>query len=305
MTARPLASPLESASALLPVAAVVGSVIALCVGTSFAKHLFGAVGAEGVTALRVTIAAIMLSAIWRPWQGRLSLKDASRVALFGVTLGVMNLCFYMAIRSIPLGLAIAIEFTGPLAVALASSRRGLDLLWIALAAPGLGLLLPLGHGVSALDPAGVGFALAAAVCWALYIVQGSRLGHLHGGRAIALAMTAAAAVTLPIGVAAAGAALVDPNVLLIALGVAALSSALPYSLEIYALPRLPRQTFGVLLSLEPAVGSLAGLAILGERLAATEWAAIGAIVLASAGAAATARRSRTTHPESEPEAASS
>lgn len=301
--ARGAGSPATTLSTLLPIAALLGSVLALCVGTSFAKQLFPAVGAEGVTALRVTIAALLLSAVWRPWRARLSLRDFGAVALFGVVLGVMNLLFYMSLRTIPLGLAIAIEFTGPLTVALLSSRRALDLVWVALAALGLGLLAPIGHGAAALDPTGVAFALGAAVCWALYIVLGGRLGRLHGGRTIALAMTAAALATLPFGVAAAGAALVDPNILAVALGVAVLSSAIPYSLEIYALPRIPKQTFGVLLSLEPAVGSFAGLAILGERLSATEWLAIAAIVCASAGAAANARRARPAHPESETEAA--
>ncbi len=273
------------------VAAVIGSIVSLCVGTSFAKTLFESIGAQGVTGMRITIAAILLCAVWRPWRSSWTAADLRALALFGAILGAMNLMFYMALRTVPLGVTIAIEFSGPLAVALASSRRLVDIAWIALAVVGLGLLLPLGHGAVALDPTGVSFALGAAVCWALYIVLGSRMGHMHGGRAIALSMLFAALVALPFGVAEAGWKLVDPTLLGFGVVVAVLSSAIPYSLEIYALPRIPRQSFGVLLSLEPAVGSLAGLAILGERLSLVEWIAIVAIVTASVGAALGAARS--------------
>jgi inner membrane transporter RhtA len=274
----------------LAVAALVGSILSLCVGTSFAKSLFAEIGAAGVTTLRVTIAAVILCAIWRPWRGPLSAKDLGSVALFGAVLGIMNLLFYLALRTIPLGITIAIEFSGPLAVAVATSRRALDLLWIALAVLGLGLLLPFGHGASALDPVGVACALGAAVCWAGYILLGKRLGHIHGGRAIALAMSFAALVTLPFGAVGASQALGDVSLLAAAVGVAILSSAIPYSLEIFSLKHLPSGTFGVMLCLEPAVGSLSGLVILGERFSLIEWIAIGAIVMACGGAAAGAAR---------------
>ncbi|MFC3690655.1 EamA family transporter [Chenggangzhangella methanolivorans] len=280
----------------LAVAALVGSIVALCVGTSFAKGLFAEVGAAGVTTLRVTISALILCALWRPWRARFSAKDLRSVALFGAVLGTMNLLFYLALRTVPLGITIAIEFSGPLAVAVAGSRRALDLVWVGLAVLGLGLLLPLGHGTSALDPVGVACALGAAACWAAYIILGKRVGHLHGGRTIALAMCAAALVTLPFGAPGAAKAAFDPTLLAMAAGVAVLSSAIPYSLEIFSLKHLPSQTFGVLLCLEPAVGSLAGLAILGERLALLEWIAIGAIVMACGGAAASAARRRPVPP---------
>lgn len=285
---------------LTAVAAVVGSIVSLCVGTSFAKSLFATVGAQGVTAMRITIAAILLCAVWRPWRARWTAADLRAVALFGVILGSMNLMFYMALRTVPLGVTVAIEFSGPLAVALASSRRPVDVVWIAFAVIGLGLLLPVGHGAVALDPTGVCFALGAGFCWALYIVLGSRLGHMHGGRAIALSMLFAALVALPFGVSEAGWRLLDPTILGFGTVVAILSSAIPYSLEIYALPRIPRQSFGVLLSLEPAVGSLAGLAILGERLSLVEWVAIGAIVTASVGAALGAARIEKFEPTAPP-----
>lgn len=296
MTTSPLsAAPAGAPRDLVPtlaIAALVGSILSLCVGTSIAKGLFPALGAEGVTALRVTLAALMLSAIFRPWRQKLTRADLARVLLFGVVLGAMNLLFYKALETVPLGVTIAIEFVGPLGVALASSRRALDLVWIALAAVGLGLLLPLTGGGASIDPTGVAYALAAGGCWAAYIVLGSRLGHLHGGRTVALAMTIAAAIALPFGLATAGTALFDPRLLMVAMVVAALSSALPYWLEIFSLKHIPKQSFGVLLSLEPAVGSLSALVILGERPSAVEWLAIGAIVAASAGAALGARKGK-------------
>jgi inner membrane transporter RhtA len=266
--------------------------VSLSVGTSFAKHLFATVGAEGTTALRVGLAALILVAVWRPWHLRPSRADAGALLLYGGVLGAMNLLFYLSLRTIPLGLAIAIEFSGPLTLALAHSRRPIDFVWIACAVLGLGLLLPLGGLSGGLDPVGVACALGAALCWALYIVFGQRVGHLHGGRSVAIGMSVAALVVLPFGIASAGAALLDPATLAFGLAIAALSSALPYSLEMVALKRLTKQSFGVLLSLEPAIGSLAGLAILGERLSGTEWFAIGCIVVASVGNTVSAQRRR-------------
>lgn len=280
------------AAALVGMGALFGSIVALCVGTSFAKQLFPVVGAEGATALRVAFSAIALCAIWRPWRAKLSRKDLGAVALYGVTIGTMNLLFYKSLETIPLGLAIAIEFSGPLAVALASSRRVVDLLWVALAALGLGLLLPVADVSSNLDPLGVAYAIGAALCWMGYIVFGQRVGHLHGGRTVALGMTFAALVATPAGVMTAGAAMLDPAILAFGAVVALVSSALPYSLEMVALKRLPRHAFGVFLSLEPAVGALAGLTLLGERLSVIEWLAITLVVAASAGVAISTHRAR-------------
>jgi inner membrane transporter RhtA len=262
----------------------------LCLGTSFAKTLFPAVGAQGTTAYRITVGALILLAIWRPWRFPLTRSQARTVVLYGTTLACLNLCFYMALRTLPLGVAIAIEFTGPLTLALVLSRRVLDFIWIALAAAGLLLLMPSGVSAHQLDPTGLAYAAAAGVFWALYIIFGQRAGSLHGGQATALGMTVAALITLPIGVAHAGTALFDPSLILAGLVVGVLSSALPYSLEMVALKGLTKKTFGVLLSLEPAMGAVAGVIVLGEHLAVPQWLAIGAIVAASAGCAATARR---------------
>ncbi|MGU3359411.1 EamA family transporter [Methylobacterium sp. M6A4_1b] len=288
----PSAVPAGLAATLLPVAALLGSIVSLSVGTSFAKHLFPVLGAEGTTTLRVGLSALMLVAIWRPWRLRPSAADRRSLLLYGAVLGAMNLLFYLSLRAIPLGLAIAIEFSGPLTLALAMSRRAIDFAWIACAVLGLSLLLPLGGISTGLDPIGVGCALGAALCWALYIVFGQRVGHLHGGRAVAVGMSVAALVVMPFGIAKAGALLLEPAMLGFGLAVAALSSALPYTLEMVALKRMSKQSFGVLLSLEPAVGSLAGLAILGERLSPTEWLAIALIVVASLGNTVSGHRGR-------------
>lgn len=268
---------------ILPYAALFGSIVTLCVGTSFAKSLFPAVGAPGTTAYRVTFAALILLLIWRPWRHPIGRADLRKVAAYGAAVGVMNLSFYMALRTIPLGLAIAIEFMGPLLLAVAHSRKLIHFVWIGLAVLGLGLLLPIGDRATHLDPVGVGFACVAAVMWALYIILGKRIGHLHAGRSVALGMTTAALIVAPIGVAAAGAKLFHLNYVAMGLAAAVLSSAIPYSLEMIALRGIPKRSFGVMLSAEPAVGALAGLAILGERLALTQWLAIGAIVAASVG----------------------
>lgn len=270
--------------ALLPYAALFGGMVTLAGGTSFAKSLFPAVGAQGTSAYRVGFAALLLLVLWRPWRFRLERRDILGIVFYGAATGVMNLSFYMALRTIPLGVALAIEFMGPLTLSLLHARKPSHFLCIGLAAFGLMLLLPLKLGGPALDPAGVAFALAAAVCWALYIVAGKRLGHLHGGRSVALGMSVAALIVVPFGVAGAGAALLDPRLMLLGLVVAVCSSAVPYSLEMIALKRIPKRTFGVMLSVEPAIGALAGLFVLAEHLSLQQWAAIGCIVAASAGA---------------------
>ena len=275
----------------VPFLAVLGSVTALGVGTSWAKQaLFPVVGAQGTTAVRVGLSALLMLMLWRPWRWRLSRADAQAVVLYGAALGAMNLMFYLSLQTLPFGLAVAIEFAGPLAVAIWSSRRAVDFIWVALAIVGLALLLPLGLSGSTLDPLGVLYAVGAAVFWALYIVFGKRAGHLHAGQSVSLGLLVAALVVVPVGVAHAGAALLSPSVLLVGVAVAAISSALPISLEMMALKRLPKEAFGIMISMEPAVAALLALALLGERLDTVQWLAIGCIVAASMGSAATARR---------------
>ena len=272
-------------TALIPYAALLGAMASLCVGTSLAKSLFPLVGAEGTSAYRVGFSALVLGLIWRPWRMPMSRRDLTAVATYGAVMGAMNLCFYMALRTIPMGLAIAIEFSGPLSLAMVHARRPSHFACIGLAVAGLSLLLPFGDVSLALDPVGVGFAAAAAVFWALYIVAGQRTGHLHGGRSVALGMATAALVVAPFGLVAAGARLLNPAALGLGLAVALISSALPYSLEMVALRGISKRSFGVLLSLEPAVGALAGLLLLGEHLVGRQWLAIALVIAASIGTA--------------------
>ena len=274
---------------LIPYLALFAGMLTLAGGTSFAKTLFPLIGAEGTSAYRVGISAVLLVAVFRPWRFRLTRADLGAVALYGVVLGAMNLSFYMSLRTIPLGLAIAIEFMGPLTLALIHSRRPVHFVCIGFAVLGLGLLLPLKSGAGSLDPAGMGLAAFAGLCWALYIVFGKRLSHLHAGQSVALGMSVAAMAVVPFGVAHAGAALLNPAIIAAGVAVAVFSSALPYSLEMVALRAIPKRTFGVVLSAEPAVGALAGLVILHERLTGQQWLAIAAIVAASVGAIATTR----------------
>ncbi|MEN5071239.1 EamA family transporter [Stenotrophomonas sp. TWI1183] len=276
-------------SSFFPALAVLGSVTSLAVGTSYAKQLFPLIGAQGTSALRVGFSALVLLMVFRPWRWTTSRADAGAIIRYGITLGVMNLLFYMALRTIPFGIAVAIEFCGPLAVAMWSSRRPVDFVWVGCALVGLLLLLPLGHG-EPLDPAGVMFALGAAVCWAMYIIFGKRAGHLPAGHTVSLGLCAAALVVVPVGVAHAGMALLDPKILLFGLGVAIVSSAIPMSLEMMALKRLPKETFGILISMEPAVAALLAMGLLAEHLTPLQWAAIGCTVVASVGSTVTAKR---------------
>jgi inner membrane transporter RhtA len=276
--------------ALAPFLAIVGSIVSVNVGAAYAKGLFPLVGSSGITAVRVGLASLLLLAFWRPWRAPLAKSDAINVAVYGFMLGMMNLLIYAAFARIPIGIAIAIEVIGPLTVVVLSSRHLRDLAWVACAASGLWLLAPTAPGSGALDPVGVAAALAAAFCWAMYIVFGKRVSTLKGGHVVAWGMLVASLCTVPVGLAQAGSALFAPAVLIGGLVVALLSSILPYSLEMMALARLPRRVFGILVSAGPAVGALAGFFVLGEVLSATQWLAIGMIVVATAGSAATAGR---------------
>ncbi|MEN9900417.1 MAG: Threonine/homoserine exporter RhtA [Pseudomonadota bacterium] len=270
------------------------SLITLCAGTSLAKGLFPFVGAEGTTTYRLVFSTLLLMAFWRPWRRAWTWADAPILVVFGATLGLMNLLFYNAIKTVPFGLAIAVEFTGPLAVALWSSKKPLDFVWIVLAVAGMGLILPLGNAsgadmqAAAIDPVGIAFALGAGACWAVYIVVGQRVADRIGAFATPMGMLVAALLVTPVGISVAGSSLLNPEWMLAGLGIALLSSAIPYSLEMYSLKHLPKQTFSILLSLEPAVGALAGWLVLSEQLSTQQLGAIGLIMAASMGSAMTA-----------------
>lgn len=271
----------------MPIAALMIAMLCFLLGATLAKSLFPIVGAGGTAALRLAIAAIILLAVWRPWHIRFTRPQLRTVIVYGIAMGWMNYFFYLALSYIPLGITMALEFTGPLGVALFASRRPTDFLWIVLAALGLVALLPLGLGGQPLSLIGVLYALGAGACWALYILFGRRAGSAHGGQITSLGTVIGAVMIVPVGFAHSGTALLAPAILPLAAGVAVLSSALPYSLEMYAMPRIPIRTFGVLMSLNPALGAVAGLVFLEETLSGVQWAAIASIVVASAGSAAT------------------
>ena len=262
---------------------VMGAVASVQLGAAVATTLFDELGPAGTVLLRTGFAAVALFLFWRPQiRGKdpVALRDA---VLFGLALAGMNLSFYGALDRIPLGIAVTLEFTGPFAVAVAGSRRATDLLWVGLAAAGIVLLSPGVHG--SLDLTGALLALLAGVFWATYIVLAARVGQaFSGGQGLTLAMLVATVVLLPSGIMAGGSDLGDPSLLAAGLAVALLSSAIPYSLELEALRRLPKGTFGVLMSMEPAVAALVGLVALGQDLSASEVVAIGLVVAASAGA---------------------
>jgi inner membrane transporter RhtA len=257
-------------------------------GAAIAKGLFDELGPTGTVLLRLGFAALVLLALWRPSVRGFARGDYLVAVLFGLVLGAMNLSLYLALDRIPLGVAVTLEFVGPLGVAVAGSRRLLDLLWAVLAAAGILLLAPLNFlGDSNLDPVGVGFALLAGTFWACYILLSARTGSAFpGGTGLVIALCVATVALLPVGIVGGGAALLNPWLLLAGFAVAMLSSAIPYSFELAALRELPARVFGVLMSLEPAVAALIGFVVLGERLGGR---AIAAIVLVTAAAAGASR----------------
>jgi inner membrane transporter RhtA len=269
-------------ASFLPVIALFMAQISFTAGASLAKGLFPAVGADGAASLRLVVSALLLSAFFRPWRIRLT-GQWRALSAYGLALGAMNLLFYLALRTIPVGIAIAIEFTGPLAVALSTSRRRIDFLWIAIAIIGLLLLLPIGELGQGVDPEGAALALAAGACWAIYILCGRRAGAAHGSSAVAGGMVIAALFFAPIGIIHAGGQILRPETLVIGIIVGTLSSALPFWLEMQALRRLPAGTYGTLTSGEPAIGALISFLLLGETLPPLQWMAIALIILSTVG----------------------
>jgi inner membrane transporter RhtA len=266
---------------------VLGGIATVQIGAALATTLFDELGPAGTVLVRVGFSALVLIALWRPAFAGLREERARDVVLFGISLAAMNFSFYAALDRIPLGIAVTFEFVGPLGVAIAASRSRLDLLWVVLAAAGILLLSPIPGG--SLDEVGVLLALVAGGFWAAYIVLSARVGRAFpGGGGLALAMCVATAMLVPVGVPVAGEELFDPALLGVGAAVAMLSSAIPYSLELEALRRLPQGAFGVLMSLEPAVAATVGFIGLDQGLAASEVVAIALVVAASAGALRTA-----------------
>jgi inner membrane transporter RhtA len=269
---------------------VLGGIGSVQFGSAFANKLFDQAGPGGVVFLRLLLSGAILLAVARPSLRGRSRQDLAAAVAFGLVLAGMNWSFYEALDRLPLGVAVTIEFTGPLAVAVAGSRRVLDLFWVVLAASGV-TLLALRGGHAGVHAAGVALALVAAACWAGYILLSKRVGstfaQLDG---LAIALGVGTLLVLPAGVVQGGDALLRPEVLAGGLGVALLSSLIPYSLEIIALRRLSAAAFGLLMSLEPAVAALAGVIVLGQALTAVLGVALVLVVAASAGTTLTARR---------------
>lgn len=271
------------------------AMISIQSGAALAKHLFPIIGIQTTTAVRLFFAALLLLLFFRPWRYQIESHQWRALLLYGISLGGMNTLFYIALSRIPLGVAVAIEFVGPLAVALYYSRKPKDFLWLICAITGVALLQPFTHSAVPLDGVGVMFALLAGVCWGLYIVFGKQAGtDAHSGATTTIGMCFAACVALPIGVLELNTSSFTWQAVLMGIGVGLFSSALPYSLEMIVLKKLPEKTFSLLTSLEPSVAVLSGWLFLGEVLTLTQYIAILLIILASAGVTWTARMEQAT-----------
>ncbi|MFK9071408.1 threonine/homoserine exporter RhtA [Proteus sp. NGCRVN-01] len=271
-----------------PVLLLLLSMLSIQSGASLAKSLFPVIGAPAVTALRLLLGTLILFFIFKPWRLKFTRKSIMPLFLYGLSLGAMNYLFYLALETIPLGIAVALEFTGPLAVAMFSSRKAIDFLWIILVIAGLGLLLPIGDNIHGLDPLGILYALGAGVGWALYIVFGQRAGKGYGAATVSIGSLVAAFIFVPIGMLQSSPDIMFSwSILPVALAIAILSTAFPYTLEMIALTRLPAKTFGTLMSLEPCMGAFIGIIFLHEHLTLIQWIALAFIVLASIGSTAT------------------
>ncbi|MEJ5176181.1 MULTISPECIES: threonine/homoserine exporter RhtA [Erwinia] len=273
----------------LPVLVLLIAMTSIQGGAALAKTLFPTVGAPGITALRLGLGTVILCVIFKPWRLRFNRQQILPLVIYGLALGGMNYSFYLSIRTVPLGIAVALEFTGPLVLALAGSRRPLDFLWVGLAVLGLFFLLPIGHSIDSIDPLGAIYALTAGALWAVYILAGKRAGSQHGPATVAAGSLIGALVFVPLGLAYANPGIWTLSLIPIGLAIAVLSSALPYSLEMVALTRLPARTFGTLMSLEPAMAAISGMLFLGEVLTLVQWLALLAIITASAGSTLTMR----------------
>lgn len=278
--------------------ALVLSIVSLCIGNSFAKGLFDSTGPVGATTLRLLFSTVFMMLFWRPWRMALTRSDLATIIPYGLCMVCMNSTFYLAIDRLPLGVTLAIQFSGPLTVAVLSSRSRMDFLWVLLALLGLYLLLwpsAITDESLKLDPLGIVYALIAGAFWGLYILVGRRARLIHPGLITSYGFLTASIIILPIGLMQAGENLLHPNILLFGLGIALLSSAIPFTLEIFSLRILPLKSFSIMVSLEPAVGALAGIVILNEFLDLREWLAVMLIVGAAIGTTATAVQSGKKH----------
>lgn len=279
-----------------PIPAVLLSIISVQAGAAIAKGIFPVLGAAATSSLRIVLSAVILIVFNRPDLKNLTSKQWKTVALYGITLGLMNLIFYLAIERIPLGLGVTLEFIGPLVLALTGSKRALDFLWVVLAAAGIALIAP--WSSKNIDLIGVLLALLAGAFWAAYIVIGGRISKIMDtGKAVTIGMMIASVVIIPFALTGGILESMKPVFLLSGFALALLSSAIPFTLEMSALGKMPAKTFSILLSLEPAAGALSGLIFLGEYLSVYEWMAVILVIIASAGAALTRKKAEHVVPE--------
>ncbi len=285
----------RSIGMLLPIMATIGATASFQVGAAFAKNLFPAIGPQGAATLRIGLGAILLIAIARPWRAWPLKAPVLPVIGLGLAMAGAILMFYQAMNRLPLGVAMALQFLGPLSIAVFGSRRAIDLVWAALAAAGVWTLVGVDTTVR-LDPVGIAWSLGAATCWAGYILCGRVASTSLGASTAAIATGIAAIVMLPVGVQHAGLSLFSPALIPMALLVALFSTAIPFSLEFYAMPRMPARTFAVFMSFEPAFGVLSGLVILHEQLTEPQIAGVAVVIVAAAGAAWSSARKKPSAP---------
>lgn len=272
-----------------PIPAVLFAIISVQSGAAIAKTLFPAIGAAGTASLRIGISAIILLAVYRPNLLKITPNQWKIVIPYGLSLGAMNLIFYLAIERIPIGLAVTLEFIGPLVVAVIGSKRLIDYLWVLLAAIGIVLIAPWSN--NGIDLLGVLFALLAGALWAAYIVLGTKVSKImKGGDAVATGMLFASILIVPFGILENGLTNLTPTFLYLGIALALLSSAIPFTLEMKALAQLPARTFSILMSLEPAAASIFAFIFLQEHLAFNEILAVVFVVIASVGSTITSKR---------------
>jgi inner membrane transporter RhtA len=272
-----------------PIPAVLLAIISVQSGAAIAKTLFPSIGAAGTASLRIGISALILMAVYRPKLTKLTKEQWKFVIPYGLCLGAMNLVFYFAIERIPIGLAVTLEFIGPLMVAVLGSKRAVDFLWVLLAAAGIVLIAP--WTTNGVDILGAALATLAGAFWAAYIVLGGKISQkMDGNEAVATGMLLAACLVVPFGIFGGGLEGLTPKFLGMGIALALLSSAIPFTLEMKALGRLPARTFSILMSLEPAAAAICAFIFLQEYLSFNEILAVVFVVAASAGSTITSRR---------------
>lgn len=282
-----MTAPNSSRGLVSPIWLVLLGILSVQFGAGVAKSLFDEVTPTTMVWLRLVTSAVILVAVARPRLRRRGRRDWAVVLAFGASLGLMNWAIYQAFARIPLGVAVTLEFVGPLAVAVVGSRRPRDLLWVLLAAVGVTVL---GFEGGPLTPAGVGFALLAGGSWAAYILLSAGTGRRWAGLdGLAVASVVATALLTPAAVSTANGDLADPRILVLGAAVGLLSSVIPYSCELVALRRIRPSVFGILMSLEPAAAALAGIVVIQEFLTGEQWLAMACVVAASVGATRSTR----------------